>query len=91
MQWLIQAGHSQGGTHSDIQCIIHQEWGLDCCPSFLPAPGKLSIRPPQSKNYSAVPVINVFYSLRVNSIKRKNRALYKLYNIIVLCMVGKNY
>ena len=33
-----------------------QEWGLDCCPSPLPAPGKLSIRPPQSKNCSAVPV-----------------------------------
>ena len=24
-------------------------WGLDFCPSPLPSPGKLSIRPPQSK------------------------------------------
>ena len=30
--------------------------GLDCYPSHLPAPGKLSIRPPRSKNCSAVPV-----------------------------------
>ena len=31
------------------------KWGLDCYPSPLPARGKLSIWPPQSKNCSAVP------------------------------------
>ena len=32
-----------------------QERGLYCCASPLPAPGKLGIRPPQTKNCSAVP------------------------------------
>ena len=36
---------------------MKQEWGLDCCPSPLPAPGRLSIWPPQSKNCSAVPAV----------------------------------
>ena len=53
---------------------MKQEWGLDCRPGPLPIPGKLSIRPPQSKNCSAVPVTVV----SSNIIKHHTAAVTKI-------------
>ena len=80
---------------------------MGCCPSPLPAPGKLSIRPPQSKNCLSVPVLKStatversFLSLPLLKTYLRNRttedrlnglAMMYILQCVIILVTGCNY